>query len=79
MPDLFGDADTFDLYFQNTTGDVNKTDNMIQALHKILKPFLLRRIKSDVEKSLLPKIESYIMVGMSNMQRKWYRNILLQN
>jgi SWI/SNF-related matrix-associated actin-dependent regulator of chromatin subfamily A member 5 len=30
---------------------------MIQTLHKILKPFLLRRIKADVEKSLLPKKE----------------------
>lgn len=27
---------------------------VVEALHKILRPFLLRRVKSDVEKSLLP-------------------------
>ena len=27
---------------------------VVEALHKILRPFLLRRVKSDVEKNLLP-------------------------
>jgi SWI/SNF-related matrix-associated actin-dependent regulator of chromatin subfamily A member 5 len=36
----------------------------------------LRRIKSDVEKSLLPKKEVNLYVGMSSMQRKWYQRIL---
>ena len=38
-------------------------------LHGVLKPFLLRRLKSDVEKSLLPKKETNIYVGLSKMQR----------
>jgi len=37
--------------------DSQKKDETIKNLHKILKPFLLRRIKADVEKELLPKKE----------------------
>ena len=39
---------------------------------KVLRPFLLRRIKADVEKSLPPKKEVKIYVGLSKMQREWY-------
>lgn len=39
-------------------------------------PFLLRRLKSDVEHSLLPKIETKLYIGMSEMQRYFYRKIL---
>jgi SWI/SNF-related matrix-associated actin-dependent regulator of chromatin subfamily A member 5 len=49
---------------------------VVEQLHKVLRPFLLRRIKSDVEKSLLPKKEINVYVRMSNMQRKWYQRIL---
>jgi len=38
---------------------------MIKKLHRILRPFLLRRIKRDVEKSLLPKLEMHINVGIT--------------
>ena len=31
-----------------------KSKKVIEALHKILRPFLLRRVKSNVEKNLLP-------------------------
>jgi SWI/SNF-related matrix-associated actin-dependent regulator of chromatin subfamily A member 5 len=31
-----------------------KSKKMVEALHKILRPFLLRRVKSDVEKNLSP-------------------------
>lgn len=41
-------------------------------LSKVLRPFLLRRIKADVEKSLPPKKEVKIYVGLSKMQREWY-------
>ena len=43
---------------------------------QILKPFLLRRLKSDVEKSLLPKIETKLYVGMTSMQKEWYTRVL---
>lgn len=49
---------------------------MVQQLHKVLRPFLLRRVKADVEHSLLPKKEINLYVGMSDMQRRWYKSLL---
>ena len=37
---------------------------------------MLRRLKSDVEHSLLPKIETKLYIGMSEMQRYFYKKIL---
>ncbi|KIM31883.1 hypothetical protein M408DRAFT_327281 [Serendipita vermifera MAFF 305830] len=53
-----------------------KNKKVVQALHMILRPFLLRRVKADVEKNLLPKKEINIYVGLADMQRKWYRSVL---
>lgn len=73
LPDVFGDAEAFDQWFNNQDAD---QDTVVQQLHRVLRPFLLRRVKADVEKSLLPKKEVNLYVGMSEMQVKWYRNIL---
>lgn len=45
----------------------------------MLRPFLLRRVKSEVEKSLPPKTETKIYVGLSAMQREWYHNLLMRD
>ncbi|MCJ1310037.1 hypothetical protein MMC25_003698 [Agyrium rufum] len=73
LPDVFGDADAFDQWFSNQDAD---QDTVVQQLHRVLRPFLLRRVKSDVEKSLLPKKEVNLYIGMSDMQVKWYKKIL---
>ena len=46
---------------------------------KFSRPFLLRRLKSDVEKSLLPKKEINVYVGLTKMQREWYTKILMKD
>jgi SWI/SNF-related matrix-associated actin-dependent regulator of chromatin subfamily A member 5 len=48
-------------------------------LHKILRPFMLRRLKADVEKNLPPKHETILFTGMSALQKKLYRDILLRD
>src|SRR5271163_3741513 len=73
LPDVFGDSEAFDSWFSSQTED---QDTVVQQLHRVLRPFLLRRVKSDVEKSLLPKKEVNLYVGMSEMQVKWYQKIL---
>ncbi|KAI8323958.1 hypothetical protein GQ54DRAFT_257323 [Martensiomyces pterosporus] len=73
LPDVFGSSDVFDEWFQKGDGD---QEQVVQQLHKVLQPFLLRRIKSDVEHSLLPKKEINLYVGLTPMQRTWYRRIL---
>jgi SWI/SNF-related matrix-associated actin-dependent regulator of chromatin subfamily A member 5 len=73
LPDVFGDSDAFDQWFSSQDAD---QDTVVQQLHRVLRPFLLRRVKSDVEKSLLIKKEVNLYVGMSEMQVKWYQKIL---
>lgn len=73
LPDVFGDSEAFDQWFNNQDSD---QEQVVQQLHKVLRPFLLRRVKSDVEKSLLPKKELNLYIGMSEMQVNWYRKIL---
>lgn len=73
LPDVFGDADAFDQWF---SGQDQDQDTVVQQLHRVLRPFLLRRVKADVEKSLLPKKEVNLYIGMSDMQIKWYQKIL---
>jgi SWI/SNF-related matrix-associated actin-dependent regulator of chromatin subfamily A member 5 len=43
---------------------------------KVLRPFLLRRLKSDVEKGLPPKKETILKVGMSQLQKQYYKALL---
>jgi len=46
------------------------------CISKVLRPFLLRRLKSDVEKGLPPKKETILKVGMSQMQKQYYKALL---
>ncbi|CAM9097974.1 unnamed protein product [Scytosiphon promiscuus] len=75
LPDVFSSADTFDHWF-NLETDKSARDNVIKKLHTILRPFMLRRIKADVEKDLPPKKEVKLYIGMTPMQRKWYKDLL---
>ncbi|MGH0182890.1 UNVERIFIED_CONTAM: hypothetical protein FKN15_010821 [Acipenser sinensis] len=54
-------------------------DNGYQSLHKVLEPFLLRRVKKDVEKSLPAKVEQILRVEMSAQQKQYYKWILTRN
>ena len=45
-------------------------------LRQVLRPFLLRRLKADVEKGLPPKKETILKIGMSEMQKKYYAALL---
>ncbi|GMH29294.1 hypothetical protein Nepgr_031137 [Nepenthes gracilis] len=74
LPEIFSSAETFDEWFQ-ISGE-NDQQEVIQQLHKVLRPFLLRRLKSDVEKGLPPKKETILKVGMSQMQKHYYRALL---
>ncbi|KAI8063603.1 SNF2 family N-terminal domain-containing protein [Gongronella butleri] len=73
LPDVFNSSEAFDEWFEQQNGEEKQ---VIEQLHKVLRPFLLRRVKADVEKSLLPKKEINLYVRMSTMQRKWYQRIL---
>jgi SWI/SNF-related matrix-associated actin-dependent regulator of chromatin subfamily A member 5 len=79
LPDIFASADQFDEWFNLEIDDEDAKKQMISTLHKILRPFMIRRLKVDVAKGLPPKTETLIMVGMSKMQKQLYKKLLLRD
>ncbi|XP_018899510.1 LOW QUALITY PROTEIN: chromatin-remodeling complex ATPase chain Iswi [Bemisia tabaci] len=77
LPDVFNSSDDFDAWFNTNTclGD----NALVERLHAVLRPFLLRRLKSEVEKRLKPKKELKVYVGLSKMQREWYTKVLMKD
>jgi len=74
LPEVFGDAGQFEEWFG--TGTEGDNTEVVQQLHKVLRPFLLRRLKAEVEKNLPPKKEMILKVGMSEMQKEYYKRAL---
>jgi chromodomain-helicase-DNA-binding protein 7 len=64
--------------FSRQFGDMRGASDVAQ-FHAVVKPFLLRRIKEDVEKSLPPKEEIIIEVTLTKMQKQFYRAIYERN
>ncbi|ORX58368.1 hypothetical protein BCR36DRAFT_111075 [Piromyces finnis] len=73
MPDEFSDLENFEI---STDAD---TEMRIRQLHERLKPYMLRRLKKDVEKSLPTKTERVLRVELSHMQVHYYKHILTKN
>ena len=95
LPDIFSSSSDFDEWFnmsgdnkdnKQLEGDSELMENtedknaeIVQQLHKILKPFLLRRTKAEVEKTLPPKKEIHIKVGLTELQKDIYKNLLTKS
>lgn len=66
-PEIFSDYSDLDSFLhkdeQAGDADEEKSKKVVEALHMILRPFLLRRVKSDVEKNLLPSKLSLILAS----------------
>ncbi|XP_068081642.1 chromatin-remodeling complex ATPase chain Iswi isoform X2 [Anabrus simplex] len=77
LPEVFTSSEDFDSWFNtnNFLGD----NALVERLHAVLRPFLLRRLKSEVEKRLKPKKEMKVYVGLSKMQREWYTKVLMKD
>ncbi|THV06013.1 hypothetical protein K435DRAFT_744240 [Dendrothele bispora CBS 962.96] len=54
------------------------TEELVKQLHNRLRPYFLRRIKSDVL-DLPPKNEVIVPVSMTKLQKELYRSILSRN
>lgn len=64
--------------FMREFGDITNHQQATK-LHKLLRPFLLRRVKEDVGKQLPPKEETIIEVELTSEQKKYYRSIYERN
>merc|ERR1712142_18971 len=63
LPEVFSSSEDFDAWFNSN--ECLQDNSMVERLHAVLKPFLLRRLKLDVEKKLLPKVETKIYIQLS--------------
>lgn len=57
----------------------DEQEQYIKDLQRDIKPFILRRLKKDVEKSLPSKTERILRVELSDIQTEYYRNIITKN
>uniref|UniRef100_A0A0K8SSK2 ATP-dependent helicase brm n=1 Tax=Lygus hesperus TaxID=30085 RepID=A0A0K8SSK2_LYGHE len=83
LPSIFKSCSTFEQWFNApfaTTGEkveLNEEETIliIRRLHKVLRPFLLRRLKKEVESQLPDKVEYIVKCDMSGLQRVLYKHM----
>ena len=74
---LLTPCDRFNLSTTQTELSSQRSAEIVSTLQAIIKPFLLRRLKSDVEKdSIPPKKEYLIYAPLTEMQREIYDAIV---
>ncbi|GKZ01523.1 hypothetical protein MPSEU_001102900 [Mayamaea pseudoterrestris] len=73
-PHQFADPDDFNDKYADM-----KSKETIDGLHEEIRPFILRRLKEDVEKSVPPKEETLIEIEMTMMQKQYYRALYEKN
>lgn len=89
LPKIFNSVKSFDEWFNTpfaNTGSQEKIELteeesllIIRRLHKVLRPFLLRRLKKDVEKDLPDKVEKVLKCNLSGLQHIMYQQMLKHN
>lgn len=83
LPKIFFSGGSFDEWFSAPIAhigekiELNEEEELliIKRLHKVLRPFLLRRLKKDVESGLPDKVETVIKCRMSGLQRALYTEV----
>uniref|UniRef100_A0A4W4EFK3 Chromodomain-helicase-DNA-binding protein 1-like n=1 Tax=Electrophorus electricus TaxID=8005 RepID=A0A4W4EFK3_ELEEL len=65
--------------FVRTYADVQAQHTLAEELHQVLQPFLLRRVKAEVAADLPKKMELLVYHGMSALQKKYYKAILMKD
>lgn len=76
-PEIFSSSEEFEALFEAQTGEEEQA--IIGRFHRILRPFMLRRVKSEVEIDIPPKKEILLYVPLTNMQRRLYKDLLSKN
>lgn len=83
MPSLFDSHDEFSDWFSkdiesHAQSNTQLNENQLKRLHVILKPFMLRRVKKNVQSELGDKVEIDIFCDLTNRQKKYYQMLKSQ-
>ena len=83
MPSLFDSHDEFSEWFSkdiesHAQSNTQLNEQQLRRLHVILKPFMLRRIKKNVQSELGDKVEIDIFCDLTNRQKKYYQMLKSQ-
>uniref|UniRef100_A0A3Q2CW14 Snf2-related CREBBP activator protein n=1 Tax=Cyprinodon variegatus TaxID=28743 RepID=A0A3Q2CW14_CYPVA len=83
MPHVFQSHREFKEWFSNPLtgmieGSQEYNEGLVKRLHKVLRPFLLRRIKVDVEKQMPKKYEHVVRCRLSKRQRFLYDDFMFK-
>ena len=87
LPKIFNSVKSFDEWFNTPFANAGGADGsmqlneeeqllIIKRLHKVLRPFLLRRLKKDVESELPDKVEKVVKCRKSALQAKLYHQMI---
>lgn len=85
LPEVFNDLDSFESWFDfssvlDRSGQKEVIErrkrNLVSTMHAILKPFILRRVKTDVETALPKKREYILYAPLTPEQKELYCEIL---
>ena len=81
MPHVFQSHSEFKNWFSSplsgmVEGGEGVNMDLVSRLHGVLRPFLLRRLKSEVEKNLPGKTEHVVHCGLSKRQRRLYEEYM---
>uniref|UniRef100_A0A1I8JMH7 Reverse transcriptase domain-containing protein n=1 Tax=Macrostomum lignano TaxID=282301 RepID=A0A1I8JMH7_9PLAT len=88
LPSVFSSVTTFEQWFNapfalssSEKVELNQEETLliIRRLHKVLRPFLLRRLKKEVESQLPEKVEYVIKCDMSALQRTLHHHMSQRN
>lgn len=87
MPSLFESHSEFKDWFSNPLQNTYDSQpqsavsraKVVEQLHVVLRPFLLRRLKSEVEKDLPPKHEHIIKCHLGKRQRQLYEDFMARS
>lgn len=83
MPSLFDSHDEFSDWFSkdiesHAQSNTQLNEQQLKRLHVILKPFMLRRVKKNVQSELGDKVEIDLFCDLTNRQQKYYQMLKSQ-
>lgn len=73
-PHLFSESSSFETWFDTASGQ--QDTEVMENIHKMLSPLMLRRLKSEVNTGIPPKKEIYVSCRLTKKQREWYLHVL---